>query len=437
MKKCKKLGALLLCWACLLSVLPLPASAAGLSLTYRQTAQGAVVLGLSGLESGKTIYGVQLEVTLAGSYEASQVSLTPADPLAYSPGHAAAVTHSQGQTTLTVYLASPLALNSGSALTLGGLSANGMGVIPERAKVALLDSQDIAGGVENLSLAEVPVVQSTDSESPDLPFGESHPITSPQAPHGSYQVLPAARENQVVTVYVQPEAGYKLGSLLVTDSKGQPVAILDMGSGQYTFRMPGSAVKLEAIFVTAGNVYLPFTDVKEKDWFYASVQYVYDRGMMQGMDETHFSPGVATSRAMIVTILHRLEGSPAADSSKFTDVPAGQWYTQPVAWAAANKLVEGYGDGRFGPTHIITREQFVTILHRYAVMKGYDVSDWADLSRFPDIQKLASFAESPMHWAVGCGLINGMDDGTLAPKGSATRAQAAAILTRFCERNGM
>ena len=159
--------------------------------------------------------------------------------------------------------------------------------------------------------------------------------------------------------------------------------------------------------------------------------------MMQGMDETHFSPGVATSRAMIVTILHRLEGSPAADSSKFTDVPAGQWYTQPVAWAAVNKLVEGYGDGRFGPTHIITREQFVTILHRYAVMKGYDVSDWADLSRFPDIKKLASFAESPMHWAVGCGLINGMDDGTLAPKGSATRAQAAAILTRFCERNGM
>ena len=178
MKKCKKLGALLLCWASRFSAQPRPASAAGLSLTYRQTAQGAVVLGLSGLESGKTIYGVQLEVTLAGSYEASQVSLTPADPLAYSPGHAAAVTHSQGQTTLTVYLASPLALNSGSALTLGGLSANGMGVIPERAKVALLDSQDIAGGVENLSLT-CPLGKATPSQPPRPPMAPTRCFRRP------------------------------------------------------------------------------------------------------------------------------------------------------------------------------------------------------------------------------------------------------------------
>ncbi len=431
MKKAKRWIGLLLVCALLMGMLPMHASAAEVSLTYRQTAQGDVVLGLSGLEGSKALYGVALEVTLAGTYQPAQISLSPADPLAYSPGHSVQVATSGGKTTATVYLVSHLALNSGGSLTLGALTASGMGIIPESAKVLLLDSDALTGGLDSSAMETVPVVQSTGSEGPDLPFGASYTITAPQAPHGTYQVLAAARENQVVTVYVQPDVGYKLATLTVT-AKGQPVALLDMGGGQYTFRMPGADVVLEAVFVASG-IYLPFTDLPEGYWANSSIQYVYEHGMMKGTDETTFAPEMATDRSMIVTILHRLEGSPEEGSNVFADVPAGAWYEAPVAWAAANELVQGYGGGLFGPTDVITREQMVTILHRYAKFKGYDVSATADLTQFTDLRTLSPFAVEPMRWAVGCGLINGTGDNHLSAQGSATRAQAAAILARFCQ----
>ncbi len=431
MKKVKRWTGLLLLWALVIGMLPLKASASGVSLTYRQTAQGDVILGLSGLGDGRTLYGVALEVTLAGTYAPAQISLSPADPLAYSPGYGAQVTSGGGKTKATLYLVSSLALNSGNALTLGALSVSGMGIIPESARVLLLDSDALTGGLANASLETVPVVQSSDTESPDLPFGASHSISAPQAAHGTYQVLSSARANQVVTVYVQPDAGYKLAALTVT-AAGKPVALLDMGNGQYTFRMPDADVAMEAVFVDSG-VYLPFTDIDEKHWAYGSIQYVYEHSMMKGTEDTRFSPDVSTDRSMIVTILHRLEGSPEEGQNVFTDVPAGVWYTAPVAWAAENKIVQGYGNGRFGPGDVITREQMVTFLHRYAKYKGYSVAASADLSQFRDLDTLSGFALEPMRWAVGCGLINGTGDGLLSPQGSATRAQAAAILARFCQ----
>lgn len=181
---------------------------------------------------------------------------------------------------------------------------------------------------------------------------------------------------------------------------------------------------------------IPFTDVKTGDWFYDSVGYVYGAGLMNGTSPTAFSPSQTTTRAMIVTILYRYEGSPAAGTSSFRDVAAGQYYAAPVAWAAQNGVVTGYSPTQFGPSDTITREQMAAILYRYAQYKGYDVSGRADLSVYSDGNRVSAYARDAMAWANQAGLINGVDARILQPKGSATRAQVATILTRFCQTMG-
>lgn len=182
---------------------------------------------------------------------------------------------------------------------------------------------------------------------------------------------------------------------------------------------------------TAPVVYLPFLDVSAADWFYEAAGYVYARGMMRGLTENTFAPYAATDRAMIVTILHRLEGSPAALPAAFTDVADGQYYAVPVAWASSAGIVEGYEDGTFRPADPITREQLAAILCRYARYKGLDVSVKGDLGRFPDASSVSLYASDAMSWAVGTGLIAGLD-GALQPRGEAGRAQVAVILQRLC-----
>ena len=184
--------------------------------------------------------------------------------------------------------------------------------------------------------------------------------------------------------------------------------------------------------VFAANSSVPFTDVKEADWFYDAVQYVYENGMMSGTGASTFSPDTTTTRCMIVTILHRMEGTPSATGAEFTDVPADQYYSDAVAWASANGIVSGYGNGIFGPNDTITREQMATILYRYVQYKGYDAETTGDVSTFADGSQVSSYAVEAMNWAVGSGLISGVGNNTLAPKGSATRAQVAVILMRFC-----
>ena len=178
---------------------------------------------------------------------------------------------------------------------------------------------------------------------------------------------------------------------------------------------------------------LPFIDVASGDWFRPYVSFVYGKGMMNGTSPTAFSPNATTSRGMIVTILYRLEGEPAAGTASFTDVPAGQWYSKAVAWAAQNGIVDGYGSGAFGPNDNITREQMAAILYRYASYKGYSVTASSSTSSYSDASQISSYAQTAMSWANATGLITGTSSTTLAPKGNATRAQAAMILMRFCE----
>lgn len=179
---------------------------------------------------------------------------------------------------------------------------------------------------------------------------------------------------------------------------------------------------------------LPFGDVKSGDWFYNDVKYVYDKGMMAGTAADVFAPNATTTRAMIVTILYRLEGSPAVTgTSAFVDVPAGQWYTDAVNWAAANQIVKGTSATTFAPNDSITREQMAAILYRYAQYKGYDVTKKADLSGYSDNGQVSAYAKDALAWANAAKLINGVTNTTLAPQGNATRAQVSAILHRFCD----
>ena len=176
-----------------------------------------------------------------------------------------------------------------------------------------------------------------------------------------------------------------------------------------------------------------YDDVNPSDWFYPAVQFVSERGIMVGTG-ANFEPDAATSRAMLVTILYRLEGEPTVNSANpFRDITDHQWYSDAVIWASENGIVSGYGSGLFGPTDHITREQFATILYRYAQFKGYDISATADLSSYTDASSINSWAEAAMKWACAEGLISGRTATTLVPAGNATRAEAAAILMRFIE----
>ena len=182
-----------------------------------------------------------------------------------------------------------------------------------------------------------------------------------------------------------------------------------------------------------------FADLDIDAWYADSTDFVIANGLMNGIGDDKFDPDGTTSRAMIVTILWRLEGSPIVNyAMDFEDVDAEQWYTEAVRWAASNKIVEGYGNGKFGTNDAITREQMVTIMFRYAKYKGYDVSvgENTNILSYGDAYDVAEWAIPAMQWACGSGMIQGIADGStmnLVPQGNATRAQAAAILQRFVE----
>ena len=177
---------------------------------------------------------------------------------------------------------------------------------------------------------------------------------------------------------------------------------------------------------------LPFTDVAEGDWFYDAVAYVYENGIMAGTSETIFSPSMKLNRAQAAQLFYNLEGKPAvAGDSAFTDVASSHWAVDAITWAAENDVVAGIGGNLYDPDSNVTREQFAQMLYNYAQYKGYDLTASGDLTQFPDAGSISSWAETALSWANGNGLINGNEDGTLAPGGTATRAQAASILAHF------
>ena len=177
-----------------------------------------------------------------------------------------------------------------------------------------------------------------------------------------------------------------------------------------------------------------FDDLNLSLWYHDGVHWALENGIMQGYGGGEFKPNDATNRAMIVTMLYRFEGTPKVDAElPFTDVAEGAWYAEAIRWAAANGIVNGYGDGTFGPNDQLTREQLAVILCRYAGYKGIDTGagERKPLSSFNDAAAVSGWADKSMRWVVDAGIIQGVGNDTVSPKTSATRAQVATMLMRY------
>ncbi len=250
--------------------------------------------------------------------------------------------------------------------------------------------------------------------------------------HGTIRINPSqAKKGDIVTITVNPEKGYELNKLTVTDSKGKELELTDKDGGKYTFTMPASAVKVEAVFVLAEIPWTnPFSDVSNDDWHYEAVRFVQERGLMNGYSDSRFGPNEPLSRAQLAQILFNKAGRPVVNYLlDFSDVAGEAWYTEAIRWATSQGIVGGYGNGMFGPNDPITREQLAVMLWRYS---GSPAATNKDL-HFTDADKASGYALEALRWAVGNGILNGYGDGRLGPQGQATRAQVAQMLKNYLE----
>ena len=233
---------------------------------------------------------------------------------------------------------------------------------------------------------------------------------------------------------IKADKGYEVEKVLVD---GKSVGAVT----EYTFEKVKEKHTIEATFkkveeVTEETWKNPFTDVTEDDWFYEAVKYANENKLFNGVSSTEFGPNVSMTRAMLVTVLYRLEGEPATNRSiPFADVDMAMYYANAVIWAKQNNIVNGVDETNFAPNLEVTREQLVTILYRYAQYKGKDVSvgENTNILSYDDFSELSEYAIPAMQWACGSGIITGRTTSTIAPKGTATRAEVATMLMRFAK----
>lgn len=251
-----------------------------------------------------------------------------------------------------------------------------------------------------------------------------------------------------LTVYVIQEGGSRSmisNSYLDRTSAGQVMIKKEYftlqstampAAGNYTLELTNNSYAPAAQTVTlkltddSGG----FSDIPAGAWYAQAVGYVVDAGLFTGTSSTSFSPDGNMTRAMLVTVLYRLEGEPGISGiNSFQDVSDNSWYSKAVCWASEQQIIGGYGNGLFGTDDPVTREQLATILHRYAGQKGYDTTAQASLSAFSDTFQISAYAMQAIQWAVAAGIVTGINETNLSPKGTATRAQVATMLMRFTE----
>ncbi|MCI8284137.1 MAG: S-layer homology domain-containing protein [Firmicutes bacterium] len=426
--------------------LPISAAAAEPDIVYKETGdKNANTIIINNLKN-RSVYSLQVELFFAEVYNnASFVFDNNSNNQNDKLASAIRTEDIDGKTKITLYLASALSagpLNTShknSEVTMGVLNLGAEFKTPERVNISALNQDGKTAEPDTTGTSG----GNNGGGGGGTSSSTSYSININTSANGSVSAEPSkAKSGTVITLTVKPNSGYELNTIEAKSKSGSKLSLTKKDDNKYTFKMPSSNVDVTAVFKESGIVPKPpvteptpmsFTDVNPSDWYYEAVRYVYDKGMMNGTSASAFSPNSTTTRGMIVTILHRLEGTPASAAAAFPDVAAGQYYTDAVAWASANGIVTGYGSGRFGPNDSITREQMSAILYRYARYKSYNTSASGDLSAFSDQVSISDYAAEPMRWAVGSGLITGMGDGRVAPLGNGTRAQIAAILMRFCE----
>lgn len=290
------------------------------------------------------------------------------------------------------------------------------------------ESQTIAPKTD---IATVKVQQRSSGGEPAKP---SFPVKISNSGDGVAKVDKSyASAGNKVTITVTPGRNATVQRITVADEDGERLKLTENRDGTYSFTMPSGTANVYVRFSGSG---LPFADVPSGSWYYDDVAYVYDTGLMTGLTATAFGPNLSTTRGMIVTILWRMENEPAAKHGcPFADVRRGSYYEQAIAWASENGIVTGFDASTFAPDRAITREQLAAILFRFAAYRGMDaVTLRENLSSFQDQAAISAYAVSALNWAVGEGLMQGTGD-KLEPTGSATRAQVAAMLRRFIQRN--
>ena len=289
---------------------------------------------------------------------------------------------------------------------------------------------------ENITLTANWKEQKDDSSSGSSDNERTYAIVTEDDGNGSVSVsADEASAGTRITVTVKPDAGYELDELTVTDSKNKDLKVTKRSETTYTFHMADSKVTVEASFAKDGTVQKPdtrFDDVAKSAWYYKAVEYVAENGIMSGVSAREFAPNAGFSRAMLAQTLYAMSGKPTVKAEgTFADVAANAWYADAVNWAAEKGYVSGVGDGKFAPDASVTREQMALILYRYA---GSPDASGMVLREFADGDSVSAYAVDAIRWAVHEGLISGMENNTLAPQGTATRAQVAQILMNFHQK---
>ena len=265
------------------------------------------------------------------------------------------------------------------------------------------------------------------------PVIPTYKTTVEECEGGSVVASPSsAREGQKVTLTVKPQAGQELKSLKVTDKDGDAVTLTKVEGG-YTFNMPKGGVTVTAVFGCDGTGDCPsknFTDLGENQWYHEYMDYAVEKGLLEGTSPTTMEPNATLTRAQLAQILYNLEGKPQVQGDlDFTDVAEGKWYYAAILWANQEGVVDGMSPDTFAPNEDISRQDLALMLYRYAG----EPTVTGDLDGFKDAGQVGDWAEEAITWAVEEGIIDGMTPTTLEPTGTATRAQAAAMLQRFLE----
>lgn len=265
------------------------------------------------------------------------------------------------------------------------------------------------------------------------------------------------KPGDIVGIVPAPDNGYEVDQVKVIDEKGKVIEVTKEANGQYQFVQPDTRVTITVTYkkvapptpptppapqpqkpqkpeTSQGDSWNnPFTDVPKGAWYNDAVRYVYENGLMVGLAPNNFGANVTTDRGQLVTMLWRMAGEPqATNGADFSDVPSNAYYANAVAWAAENGITSGFEDGTFRPQTGLSREQMAALFMKYAEATGVDTSVRADISSYTDINP-NSWSYDALSWAKAVGLLSGVSDTTMAPQATATRAQIAAVLQRYCE----
>lgn len=277
----------------------------------------------------------------------------------------------------------------------------------------------------------------TDPRDPSKGEVADYPLTVPLLTRSEYTIsavsaAPAYGKVKEKNGYVLalPNENYTVSGWTLTPANA---ATVTQDGNRFFLSNQTADCTLTVDFAESHCVSRQFTDLDRSQWYHDGVDYAISHGMFKGIEDNRFDPEGTMTRAMLVTVLYRMEGSPAIlPGTDFSDVPASEWYSRAVAWGKLRGIIDGVGGGRFAPEDEVTREQAATILLRYTSYKGYPVSAFANLSAFRDHGSISAYAQGAMSWAVAEGLISGVGNQRLDPQGNATRAQLAVILMRYC-----